>query len=74
MNLIKLNNITCENVSNGTYNYFIELETNNHQIIVIQVLCIIVDMYIQNENGNYKISDIGLRNEDFLCAAYPLME
>ncbi|BCZ47158.1 hypothetical protein psyc5s11_32250 [Clostridium gelidum] len=71
INLIKLNNITDENVSNGTYKYFIELETIEPSVNgTVSFAYYYGYAYIQNENGKYKISDIDLKSEDFLCAAY----
>lgn len=71
INLIKLNNITYENASNGTYKYFIELETIEPSVNGNTSFSYYYGyVYIQNENGKYKISDLDLRGEDFLCAAY----
>ena len=71
MNLIKLNNITDENTPKGTYEYFIELETIEPSVNGNTSFAYYYGyVYIQKENGKYKISDIDLEDQDFLCAAY----
>lgn len=71
INLIKLNNVTYGDISNGTYRYFIELETIEPSVNGNTSFSYYYGyVYIQNERGNYKISNIDLGNEDFLCAAY----
>lgn len=71
INLIKLNNITYDHILNGTSKYFIELETIEPSVNGNTSFSYYYGyVYIQNENGNYKISDFDLRGEDFLCAAY----
>ena len=71
INLIKLNNITDENTPRGTYKYFIEIETIEPSVNGNTSFAYYYGyVYIQDENGKYKISDIDLRGQDFLCAAY----
>ena len=71
INLIKLNNVTYENVSNEKYKYFFELETIEPSVNSNTSFSYYYGyVYIQNENGKYKISHIDLKGEDFLCAAY----
>lgn len=71
INLIKLNNITDISIPKETYKYFIELETIEPSINGNPSFAYYYGyVYLQNENGKYKISDIDLRGEDFLCAAY----
>jgi hypothetical protein len=71
INLIKLNNLTNKNTSKGIYKYFFEVETiepstNGNTSFAYYYGF----MYLKNENGKYKISDIDIRGQDFLCAAY----
>lgn len=71
INLIKLNNLTNENTPTGTYKYFFEIEviepsTNGNTSFAYYYGFI----YLKNENGKYKISNIDFRGQDFLCAAY----
>lgn len=71
INLIKLNNVTNETTPKGTYKYFIEIETIEPSIKGNTSFAYYYGfVYIEKENGKYKISDIDLRGEDFLCAAY----
>lgn len=71
INLIKLNNVTDENTPKGTYKYFIELETIEPSVNGNTSFSYYYGyVYIKEENGKYKIVDIDLRGEDFLCAAY----
>ncbi len=71
INLIKVNNLTNKNTPKGIYRYFFEVETiepstNGNTSFAYYYGFI----YLKNENGKYKISDIDVRGEDFLCAAY----
>lgn len=71
INLIKLNNITDENTPKGTYKYFIEIETIEPSVNGNTSFAYYYGFVsIEKENEKYKISDIDLRGEDFLCAAY----
>lgn len=71
INLIKLNNVTDTSMPKGTYKYFFEIETIEPSVNGNTSFAYYYGyIYLQNENGKYKISDIDLRGEDFLCAAY----
>ncbi|WP_411682096.1 hypothetical protein [Clostridium thailandense] len=71
INLIKLENVTNENTPKGTYKYFIELETIEPSVNGNTSFAYYYGfVYLEKENGKYKISDIDLRGQDFLCAAY----
>lgn len=71
INLIKLNNVTYENISTEKYKYFFELETIEPSVNGNTSFSYYYGyVYIQNENKKYKISHIDLTCEDFLCAAY----
>ncbi|PJI09776.1 MULTISPECIES: hypothetical protein [Clostridium] len=70
INLIKLRNILDANNTN-VYKYFFEIETIEPSVNGNTSFAYYYGfMYIKNENGSYKISDIDLRGEDFLCAPY----
>ena len=71
INLVKLNNVTDPSTPKDTYKYFFEIETiepstNGNTSFAYYYGF----MYLKNDNGKYKISDIDIRGEDFLCAAY----
>lgn len=70
INLIKLRNII--NINNADiYKYFFEIETIEPSINGNTSFAYYYGfIYIKNENGSCKISDIDLRGEDFLCAPY----
>lgn len=71
INLIKLNSITDSDLLPKKYKYFFEVEPI--ELSVNENTCFTYYygfIYIENENKKYKISDIDLRGEDFLCAAY----
>lgn len=71
VNLIKLNNVIYENISKREYKYFFELETIEPSVNGNTSFSYYYGyVYMQNENGKYKISHIDLIGEDFLCAAY----
>ena len=63
--------MTYENISNGKYKYFFELETIEPSVNGNTSFSYYYGyVYIQNENGEYKISHIDLKGADFLCTAY----
>lgn len=71
INLIKLHNITVKNTPEGTYDFFVEIETiepstkGNTSFAYYYGF-----IHLENENGNYKISNMDFSGEDFLCAPY----
>lgn len=71
INLIKFHTVPSKIYENSFSKYFIELETietslNNNTSFAYYYGFI----YVKNENNKYKIFDIELNSEDFLCAAY----
>jgi hypothetical protein len=71
LNLIKMHKINNTIDKSVHSKYFIELETietslNNNTSFAYYYGFV----YIENENDTYKISNMELNNEDFLCAAY----
>lgn len=71
INLVKLNNITTELTPKGIIRYFFELETIEPSLNGNTSFAYYYGFIdIKNQNGNYKISNIDVRGEDFLCAAY----
>lgn len=74
-NLIKLEKIQSDSKHSNAERYFIEIETiegSNKGVTYFAYYYGYV--YMQKENGSYKISDIELYGEDFLCAAYHLWQ
>ncbi|OPJ59292.1 hypothetical protein [Clostridium oryzae] len=71
INLIKLYKQTNASVADKNYKYFIELETIEKSTNGNAAFSYYYGyIYLQNENERYKISNIELTAEDFLCAAY----
>ncbi|MCR3757725.1 hypothetical protein KYB31_01790 [Clostridium felsineum] len=70
INLIKLHRLYNTN-SPDIYRYFFEIETIEPSVKGNTSFAYYYGfIYLIYENGNYKISDIDLRGEDFLCAPY----
>jgi hypothetical protein len=71
-NLIKLNKLPVESHSQ-TIQYFIELETIEGSSKNLTYFAYYYGyVFIRKEKNSYKIHDISLIGEDFLCAAYHL--
>lgn len=71
INLIKINHLTNVNILPGKYKYFFEIEVIEPSVNGNTSFAYYYGfIYLKNENGKYKISEIDLRGEDFLCAAY----
>ncbi|MFI8495083.1 hypothetical protein ACIGC1_19600 [Peribacillus butanolivorans] len=73
-NLIKLNKLSVQNQSKTT-RYFIELETIEGSPKDLTYFAYYYGyVTIKNENNMYKIEEVTLIGEDFLCAAYHLWQ
>jgi hypothetical protein len=72
--LIKLNKLPVQKHSQ-TISYFIELETIEGSSKNVTYFAYYYGyVYMKKENNTYKIADITLIGEDFLCAAYHLWQ
>lgn len=71
INLVKLRNITDESTTNGEIKYFIELEAlKSSEKGDTYFAYYYENLYLKPEEGLFKISNIELYGEDFLCAPY----
>jgi hypothetical protein len=71
INLVKLRNVTNESTDNGVIKYFVELEAlKSSEKGDTYFAYYYGNLYLKLEEGLFKISNIELYGEDFLCAAY----
>jgi hypothetical protein len=71
INLIKLKNVTNENTPSGQIRYFIELETlEPSEKGSTYFAYYFGDLYIEKEGESFRIANVELGSEDFLCAPY----
>lgn len=71
INLVKLYDVNPTKSPNEPYKYFFEIETIEPSVNGNTSFAYYYGfIYIENKNGSYKISDIDIRGEDFLCAPY----